>query len=196
MLLPGGRSLLAIDHRKGNITLHRIGVEDDQTSLPVVANVRLGEKPVCCIVDKELLVTMSPCPVLIYFRGQRLDNSLSVPYLPDRIIPRWSSTIWIIKINHREGAMNLETTFRLPIEGGRPRIDGRERVVGFLDELPGRVTFIHLDYPGVTVEAGIPPPYARAERGPVSGPYFFSLSADLTWVSRTTRGTFPCQPKT
>ena len=93
--------------------------------------------------------------------------------------------------------MNLETTFQLPNRGGHHGIDGQGRVLGFLGVIfPGRVTFIHPDYPGVTVEAEIPPTYGHTAGGQVGDPHFFPLSTDMMCVSRFTRGTFPCQPKT
>lgn len=98
-LLPGGRFLLTIDDDEGEITLHRVRLEDSRASLPVVANVGLGRRPVCGIFGNKLLITMSPCPVLIYFRGNRLDIPLSVPYLPDRIILQ--SVIYLLGHQHK-----------------------------------------------------------------------------------------------
>lgn len=93
--------------------------------------------------------------------------------------------------------MNLETNFQLPNRGGHHGIDGQGRVLGFLGVIfPGRVTFIHLDYPGVTIEAEIPHTYGYTAGGQVGDPCFFALSTDMMYVSRSTRGTFPCQPKT
>ena len=50
-LLPGGRSLLAINDDEGDVvTLHRIELEDGQASLPVVANIGLDGRPECRFV--------------------------------------------------------------------------------------------------------------------------------------------------
>ena len=50
-LLPGGRSLLAINDDEGDVVaLHRIELEDGQASLPVVANIGLGGRPECTFV--------------------------------------------------------------------------------------------------------------------------------------------------
>jgi hypothetical protein len=87
MLLPGGRSLLAIKYDEGDVTLHRIGLEDGQASLPVTANIGLGARPERMYLWNKLLITISPCPVLVHFRGDGLGIPLSVSYLPDRNIP-------------------------------------------------------------------------------------------------------------
>jgi hypothetical protein len=65
MLLPGGRSLLAVNSKGGNMTLHRIRLEDGQASLPVAARINVGERVSDGILWKRLLTATSPCPVLI-----------------------------------------------------------------------------------------------------------------------------------
>ena len=90
ILLPGGRSLPAISDQDDAV-LHRIGLEDGQASLPVAANIKLGGRPEYTFVWNKLLVTMSPCPVLICFRGGGLDIPLSVPYLPGQNAPVYHS---------------------------------------------------------------------------------------------------------
>ena len=90
--LPGGRSLLATNDEGDAVTLHRIGLEDGQASLPVAANIRLGGRLECTFVWNKLLVTMPPYPILVCFRGDRLDIPLSVPTplieIPQDIIHR------------------------------------------------------------------------------------------------------------
>ena len=72
--------------------------------------------------------------------------------------------------------MNLETTFHLLTGGSHPgKVDGQGRAIGFLVRRsysePSGVVVIHLDYPGVTVEADIPRTYAHTEVGRVSDSY-------------------------
>ena len=87
VLLPGRMSLLAANDEDDAVALHRIGLGDGQASFPVAANIRLGGRPECTFVWNKLLVTMSPCPLLICFRGDGLGIPLSVPYLPDQNAP-------------------------------------------------------------------------------------------------------------
>jgi hypothetical protein len=76
--------------------------------------------------------------------------------------------------------MSLETTFRSPRGYSYAgNVDGQGRVISFLVRRlpePPRVVAIHLDYPGVTVEADIPRTYTNTAVGRVSDAYFFSPS--------------------
>ena len=67
--------------------------------------------------------------------------------------------------------MNLETTIRLPRRSSHPAVDGQGRVIGLVVQQPGRVVVIHLDHPGVTIEADIPPTYAATASREVSNLY-------------------------
>ena len=67
MLLPGGRSLLAVDGSAGNVTLHRIRLEDDQVSLSVAANSKFDARAVSGLMKSRLFITTSPFPVLDNF---------------------------------------------------------------------------------------------------------------------------------
>ena len=66
LLLPGGRSLLAINSKGGNMTLHKIRLEDGQASLPVAARIKLGERVPDGVSWRMLLTATSPYPVLIH----------------------------------------------------------------------------------------------------------------------------------
>jgi hypothetical protein len=68
MLLPGGKSLLAIDNR-GGLTLRRIELDHGKVSFPVVANLKSEEWLSPEPGQNKLLTTTSPCPTLI--RAQR-----------------------------------------------------------------------------------------------------------------------------
>ena len=68
--------------------------------------------------------------------------------------------------------MSLETTLRLPGGCGIPGIGAQGRVIGFVVQPsrgPGRLVAIHLDNPGVTVEAEIPHANALPSDSRVSG---------------------------
>ena len=68
--------------------------------------------------------------------------------------------------------MNLETTIRLPRRSSHPAVDGQGCVIGLVVQQPGRVVVIHLDHPGVTIEADIPPTYTATANREVSNLYF------------------------
>ena len=80
ILLPGGRSLLAINSHEGYTTLCRVELEDGQASLPVVANIKFSER-----MDswrRRLLTTTSPCPLLVDFQSDeyvRRSSFLNIP---------------------------------------------------------------------------------------------------------------------
>ena len=80
ILLPGGRSLLAINSHEGYTTLCRVELEDGQASLPVVANIKFSER-----MDswrRRLLTTTSPCPLLVDFQSDeyvRRSPFLNIP---------------------------------------------------------------------------------------------------------------------
>ena len=65
----------------------------------------------------------------------------------------------LVRIDHHNDAMGLETTFPIP-EGYRfLQAHGQGRVVGFLIQRPlelPRTVVIHLDYPGVSVVCDFP----------------------------------------
>ena len=87
------QSPVTINDDEGDaVTLHRIELEDGQASLPAAANIRLGGRLECTFVWNNLLVTMPPYPILVCFRGDRLDIPLSVPTplieIPQDIIHR------------------------------------------------------------------------------------------------------------
>ena len=81
------------------------------------------------------------------------------------------SAVSILRIDHHNGAISLETTFRLPEGCTLYEVDGQGRVIGFLVHsrpTPPRVILVHLDHPGVIVEFDIPPTYELAESRRVS----------------------------
>ena len=64
-LLPGGRSVLVIDNRRG-LTLRRVELDDGRASLPIVANIEYDQEAIAGPEWFTLLTVMSPCPILIY----------------------------------------------------------------------------------------------------------------------------------
>ena len=73
----------------------------------------------------------------------------------------------LVKVDHHNGVVSLETMFPIP-EGYRfLEAHGQGRAIGFLIQRPHestRAVVIHLDYPGVSVEFEVSPTYA-AEAG-------------------------------
>ena len=67
MLLPGGKLLLAMDYSEGT-TLRRIELEDGQASLPIVSNVKLGQRMSLGAESCQLFITMSPHPIFVHVR--------------------------------------------------------------------------------------------------------------------------------
>ena len=68
MLLPGGKSIVAID-RRGGIALYRINMADRRVSLSIVANIKSDQGMLFGPGRNKLLTTMLPCPILVH--GQR-----------------------------------------------------------------------------------------------------------------------------
>jgi len=69
----------------------------------------------------------------------------------------------LVRIDHHDDAMSLETTFPLPEGYSFLQANGQGRVVGFLIQMglePPRAVIIHLDYPGITAEFGVSPAYS------------------------------------
>ena len=92
--------------------------------------------------------------------------------------------------------MKLETTFRLShVQDNMLEAHGQGRVIGFairrFPPEPSRMVIIHLDHPGVAVEADIP----QAD-GLVSDPHFFILATYITWVPSFIHSRSACRPKT
>lgn len=85
MLLPGGKSLLAINNSasEGNTTLRRIRLEGGRASLPVAASIKLGERMTFGFLWRKLLITTSPCPVLVHFQSDMYEAFLFTIYLSD-----------------------------------------------------------------------------------------------------------------
>ena len=81
MLLPGGKSLLAIDNR-GGLALRRIELEDGQVSLPVVANIKSEEWLDFEPGQNKLLITMSPYPILVRVQRNKWDIPLFFLHTP------------------------------------------------------------------------------------------------------------------
>ena len=69
-LLPGGKSLLAIDSR-GGVTLRRIELRDGQAALSVVANIKSDQTTSFGVGWRKSLTAMSPCPILVHARGMK-----------------------------------------------------------------------------------------------------------------------------
>ena len=65
-LLPGGKSVLVIGGSE--VTLCRIKLEDGQLSLPVVSTFPCDQ---ATIGWSELLIAMSPCPILTHRQGEK-----------------------------------------------------------------------------------------------------------------------------
>ena len=70
MLLPGGKTLLAIDSR-GGMTLRRIKLEDGQAAFPVVTSIKFEQRTFFGPGRNTLLTMMSPCPVLVHSQGTK-----------------------------------------------------------------------------------------------------------------------------
>jgi len=74
------------------------------------------------------------------------------------------SSIYLIRVDHHNGAMSLETTFPIPIGYRFIHAHGQGRVVGFLIKrlrgfpLPQAVV-IHLDHPGVSMVSEVSSDY-------------------------------------
>ena len=63
-------------------------------------------------------------------------------------------------IDHHNGEMSPETTFRLAEGFGFFKADGQGRIIGFLVqkfEGPPRVILVNLDHPGLIAESQFPP---------------------------------------
>ncbi|KAF9793490.1 hypothetical protein BJ322DRAFT_132105 [Thelephora terrestris] len=138
LLLPGGKYLIVVQFND-IITLRRIELEDDQVSLPVLTHIDSDSyfwvEPDC----SELLTTTSPCPMLVF--GSLYEHSF-----------------FIYRLDHHNGEMILETTFRMS-NGHRPLgADGQGRVIGFmvLDHIRlARAIVIHLDHPDTVMESDV-----------------------------------------
>ena len=77
------------------------------------------------------------------------------------------SSIHLIRVDHYNATMSLETTFPIPDGYGFVRARGQGRVVGFLIKRHGglpRAVVTHLDYPGVSMESDVSPVYAVDSR--------------------------------
>jgi hypothetical protein len=68
MLLPGGKSVLAID-RRGSITLYRINMADRYFTLSAVAHGGSFRGRFFGPGRNKLLTAMSPCPILVHGKG-------------------------------------------------------------------------------------------------------------------------------
>jgi hypothetical protein len=64
LLMPGGKSLLAIDNE--GVTLYRIGLEGDRASLSVRASVKFSQRTGFGVGRSTLITTASPCPILVH----------------------------------------------------------------------------------------------------------------------------------
>ena len=93
ILLPEERSLLAINIKGGNMTLHMIRLEDGRASLPVAARIKLGERVPDGVSWRMLLTATSPCPILIHLIHLRSDKRVRHSSLiPLRAEPSGRST--------------------------------------------------------------------------------------------------------
>ena len=82
----------------------------------------------------------------------------------------------LVKVDHHNGVMSLETTFRIS-EGYRfLEVYGQGRVVGLLIQRPLEppcTIVIHLDHPGAYMEFNVSPTYATEARLTLGNfPYF------------------------
>ena len=85
--------------------------------------------------------------------------------------------VYLIRIDHHNGLMNLETTLPIPEGCAFLQAHGQGRVVGFLTRewlRPLRAAIIHLDYPGLTMEYEVPPSHTTGGPLSVSSPPLFS----------------------
>ena len=104
----------------------------------------------------------------------------------------------LVKVDHHNGVMSLETTFPIP-EGYRfLEAHGQGRAIGFLIQKTRettRATIIHLDYPGVSLEFKVSPAYADEAKLVVSNLSSFAslVSLNITWFFS---GTSASQPET
>ena len=70
-LLPRGKSALIIDHH-GDVTLHRMELDDDWASLHIVADIRYGQGVDTSEFEwNKLLTAMSPCTIFVHNQGDR-----------------------------------------------------------------------------------------------------------------------------
>ena len=106
ILLPEGRSLLAINSKGGNMTFHRIRLEDGRASLPVAARIKLGERVPDGVSWRMLLTATSPCPILIHLIHLRSDKRVRHSSLiPPRAEPSGRSTHTVAE-SRRLGSTN------------------------------------------------------------------------------------------
>ena len=78
--------------------------------------------------------------------------------------------------------MSLETSFPIPDGYGFRHAHGQGRVVGFLIQRflePPRAVVIHLDYPGISMESKVSPPYATEAGSTVRIPLYSRHSHPL-----------------
>ena len=72
------------------------------------------------------------------------------------VIFRSRSNVQILRIDHHNGEMSPESTFRLPEGFGFLKADGQGRIIGFLVQKfggPPRVILVNLDHPGLIAES-------------------------------------------